>query len=301
MTTSQDRDYVSPDGRQALSEQGTDMTALRESIARARTLLYVPGHRPDRFGKAAASGADHIVLDLEDAVGPELKTEARHNVHRWLAEGGPGLVRINGVDSPWYKEDVAMLAHHPCAVILPKAASPDQVTALLKRRPDGSCVVAILETAAGILAARRLCSTPGVVRVIFGSADLARELGIDHTDRAALAYARSLVVLASAASGLAPPLDGATTAINDEKVLVGDAEDAAAVGFAGKSCIHPAQVPLVRAAFEPSAEELHWAREVLAAAGDGSAASLDGEFIGKPIVKRASRILHGSIPISHVP
>lgn len=265
-------------------------TSGNGSFALARSLLYVPGHRPDRFAKAVASGADCIVLDLEDSVGPDLKSEARENIHRWLSSDGSGLVRINGVDSPWYEDDVAMLHGRECAVVLPKASSSDQVESLLDRLTANSCVVPLLETATGVLAARNICAVPGVVRAIFGSADLASELGIDHTDRAALAFARSQVVLASAACGIAP-VDGVTSSVIDDDVLIADVEDAAAIGFTGKSCIHPRQIPLVHAAFMPSPEIVRWAREVIAVAGDGSVTALNGHVIGKPVVDRARRVL----------
>lgn len=269
-------------------------TSMAASIGRARTLLYVPGDRPDRFAKAAASGADLIVLDLEDAVEDAAKAGARHEVHRWLAEGGPGLVRVNSLGTPWHDDDLAMLAGEHRAVILPKVRGPRQAVSVLGRLPRGSCLVPIFETASGILAARDICVVPGVVRAIFGSADLASELGVDHTDRAALAWARSMVVLASAAAGIAPPLDGATTAIRDEKALIADVRDAAAMGFTGKSCLHPSQVPLARAELEPSAEDLRWAHDVLAAAHNGSPTDPHGDFIGKPIITRAHRILRSA-------
>lgn len=267
------------------------MTDVLQNLARARTLLYAPGHRPDRFVKAVESGADVVVLDLEDAVRPELKSEARENIHRWLSDGGAGIVRVNGVDSPCHEEDLNMLAGRQCAVILPKVSSPAEVEGLLERLAVGSLVLPLLETAAGILNALDVCAVPGVVRAVFGSADLALELGIDHTDRTAVAFARSQVVLASAACGVAPPVDGVTSSITDVQRLIADAEDAAALGFTGKSCLHPRQVPVVGPIFTPSAEDLRWARQVLAAAGDGSLATLDGQVIGKPVVDRARRLL----------
>ena len=263
----------------------------RQAIASARTLLFVPGHRPDRFAKAAASGADGIVLDLEDAVGPHAKGEARENVRRWLADDGTGMVRINDVTSPWHEADVSLLSGRPCAVMLPKASSAAQVADLLDRLPPGSCVVPIVETAIGVLDARAVCSVPGVVRAAFGSGDLASELGIDHADRSALAHARCAVVLASAACGVAPPLDGVTTAVADEHALVADTEHAVTLGFTGKLCIHPNQVSVVHRALMPSDDDLCWARHVVAAAVDGSVAMVDGQMIDKPLVEHARRLL----------
>lgn len=267
-----------------------------ELLARARTLLYAPGHRPDLFSKASESGADAVVLDLEDSVGPTLKAAARENVRRWLEADGTGVVRINGLDSPWHEEDLAMLAWRRCSVILPKAASAAHTAGLLDRLGPQSCVVPLLETAAGILAAREVCAVPGVVRAIFGSADLARELGIDHTDRAALVHARCQVVLASAACGVAPPIDGVTSSLRDEQRLIADIRHAAALGFTGKSCLHPRQIPVVHATLAPSADEVRWARKVLASVGDGSARELNGQVIGKPVVDRARNVLAQADP-----
>ncbi|MBB5791676.1 HpcH/HpaI aldolase/citrate lyase family protein [Jiangella mangrovi] len=267
------------------------MTADWSHLARARSLLFVPGDRPDRFAKAAGSGADGIVLDIEDAVAPPSKATARENIGRWLANGGAGVVRINDPSTQWYDDDVAMLAARPCAVMLAKVTAPGQVWELLGRLAPGSCVLPLIETAAAALEARAICSVTGAVRAVFGNADLGRELGVDHADLAAMAAARSLVVLASAAAQLPPPIDGVTTALTDEKKVTIDSEHAAGLGFGGKLCLHPRQVPVVNAAFSPSAEDVRWAQDVLAAAGDGSVAALDGYVVGKPIVDRARRVL----------
>ncbi|WP_162605305.1 aldolase/citrate lyase family protein [Jiangella ureilytica] len=117
------------------------MTAEWSHLARARSLLFVPGNRPDRFAKAAGSGADDIVLDIEDAVAPPAKATARENIGRWLANGGAGVVRINDPSTQWYDDDVAMLAARPCAVMLAKVTAPGQVWELLGRLAPGSCVL----------------------------------------------------------------------------------------------------------------------------------------------------------------
>ncbi|TDE10698.1 CoA ester lyase [Jiangella asiatica] len=262
-----------------------------QSLAQAPALLAVPGHRPERFEKAARSGADWIMLDLEDAVGPGLKSMARANVERWLASGGEGIVRINSVDTPWHDDDVAALSTWRSAVILPKVSHQSQVSHVLRRLSPGSCILPLLEVSAGILAAREVCSVPGVIRAVFGNIDLASELGIDHADKSALVHARSEVVLASAAAGIAPPIDGITTTIADEDAVVSDARHAAAIGFTGKLCVHPRQVAAVQAVFAPSAEELKRAEKIVSASKDGSVAVLDGELIGKPIIDRARRML----------
>lgn len=260
-------------------------------VLRARSFLFVPGYRPDRFAKAAASGADGIVLDLEDSVGPDRKEAAREHVREWLAAGHPGVVRINSSDTPWYDDDVAMVSDHSCVVMLPKVIRVGDVTDVVSRLAEGSTVMAILETAESILSARTICAAPGVVRAIFGNADLGSELGVDPGDQTALAFARAQTVFASAAAGLVPPVDGATTAITDDKVAEADALHALAMGFTGKACLHPRQVPIINAVLTPSPEDVRWARSVLAAVGDGSIGTVDGEVVGKPIFERARRTL----------
>lgn len=262
-----------------------------DSIARARSLLFVPGHRPDRFGKASESHADAIVLDLEDAVGPDVKDEARHNIRRWINAGGPGIIRINGPDTQWYHDDVAALQGGPRVVMLPKVTSAAQVRALLDGLAPGSWVMPLLETAAGILGARDVCAAQGVLRAVFGNADLARELGIDLADQSALAFARSWTVLASAACGLTPPVDGVTAALTNDNAISADTEHARAFGFTGKLCLHPRQVDTVNQLLSPSEEEIRQARDVLAAVGDGSVTMLNGQVVGKPIIERARLVL----------
>lgn len=259
-------------------------------IAAARSFLFVPGTRPDRFERALASGADEIVLDLEDAVAPDAKATAREEVGRWLAEKGTGIVRVNSSGSGWYGEDIAMLASRPCAVMLPKVSGHVEVTALLDQLAPGSCVIPLLESALGVLEAPATCAVKGVVRVAFGNGDFARDLGVDHADRLALEHARSAIVLASAAGRLPAPIDGVTAALNDEGALRSDACHAAALGFAAKLCIHPKQVPVVHEAFNPSLADLAWARAVVAAS-DEPVAVVEGQFVDRPLVDSARRIL----------
>ena len=263
---------------------------LVDGIAAARSMLFVPGDRPDRFPKALASGADEIVLDLEDAVAPDDKGRAREHVRRWRETEATGAVRINGADSGWHEDDIATFADRPCVVMLPKAASSAQITRLMNQLAPGSCVIPLLESALGVLEARSVAAAPGVVRLAFGNADLAGDLGVDPADRTALAHARASTVLASAACDLAPPLDGVTLAIADHDLLRADAEHAAALGFSGKLCIHPSQVPVVNEVFSSSPEELAWARDVVAAAGE-SVTVVDGQMIDKPLLARARRLL----------
>jgi citrate lyase subunit beta/citryl-CoA lyase len=263
---------------------------IDKRLAAARTLLFVPGHRPDHFATAAASGADVIILDLEDAVAPQRKEQARENVARYLDDAGPAVVRINAAGVPWHEADLAMLGARACAVMLPKAEDPDPIEQLTARlRPD-TPIIPLLETANGVLRAAALCACPGVGRAAFGSLDLASQLGVDPTDRDALEHAQSTIVLASASGGLPGSIDGVTTTVTDDQAIRADAEHGRRLGFTAKMCIHPNQLAAVRAVFTPSAEQQNWARAVLAAA-DGSATVLDGHMIDKPVVARARRLL----------
>ncbi|WP_293002317.1 CoA ester lyase [Mycobacterium sp.] len=262
-----------------------------EYFASARSLLFVPGDRPDRFAKAAASGADGVVLDLEDAVAAPGKEAARQHVDSWLASGGVGVVRINGFGTPWFEPDVAMVSAHRCVVMLPKANRPRDVVDVRSSLHVDTPLIPLIETASGVLDAAAICAAPGVVRAAFGSVDLSTQLGIDPADRQALAFARSAVVLASAAAGVAPPLDGVTTDLDNADVLGHDAEHAAALGFTGKLCIHPAQISVVNRTFTPAQRDVDWARKVVDATGSGGVAVVDGQMIDKPVVERAERIL----------
>jgi citrate lyase subunit beta/citryl-CoA lyase len=254
----------------------------------------VPGDRPERFGKAAAAGADAVVLDLEDAVAADGKDRAREHVRAWLGEGNAAVVRINGAGTPWHAGDVAMiaaLARPPVAVMVPKAENPRQLAALTAGLPADTAVMALIETAAGVLQAAAVCAVPGVVRLAFGSVDLAAQLGVDHQAHAAFQHARSALVLAAAATGCAAPVDGVTTAIADEASLRADLAHAVALGFTGKLCIHPRQVAVANQCLSPSDAELEWARQVVAAGQDGSASALNGQLIDRPVVLRAQAML----------
>lgn len=264
---------------------------MHAEASSARSMLFVPGHRPDRYAKAASSGADAIVLDLEDAVAPEDKDAARQSVDQWLAAGGEGVVRINGADTPCCDADLAMVRNHRCPVLLPKVTAAEQVRDALEALPGTSSVIVLLESAAAILHAETICAVPKVVRAAFGSADLAAELGIDPDDHDALRHARCAVVLASAAAGVAPPLDGVTTQLGETDRLAADTARAAHLGFTGKLCIHPAQIGEVHRVLAPTDRDILWAQAIVGADTAGDVVVVAGQMIDKPLVDRAHRIL----------
>lgn len=265
--------------------------AMTTTVATARSFLFVPGDRPDRFDKAAASGADLVILDLEDAVAPERKTLARQQVRGWLTAGRRAVVRINGADTEWYEPDVTAVAATASAVMLPKAEDVGTLTDLVRRLPPETEIIPLLETAAGIANAHALCAVPGVTRPAFGSIDLAAQLGIDPASTFALSHARSAVVLAAAAAGRAAPIDGVTADVTDEAVLRADIKHAVELGFTAKLCIHPRQLAAVHTGFAPSDDDIEWAQQILAVTQDGSVTVHNGQMVDRPVLLRAKAIL----------
>ena len=243
----------------------------------------MPGDRPDRFAKAVAAGADGVVLDLEDAVAPADKPAARAHVVAWLSEGNTAVVRVNAVGTPWHADDVAAVRELAAVVMLPKAERVSDLDGL-------PAAIPLIETSRGVAAADVLCGVSTVVRPAFGSIDLAAELGVDPSSRTALLNARSTLVLAAAAAGCAPPMDGVTTALDDPDAVRRDTEHALELGFTGKLCVHPRQIAPVHDALRPSEDELRWARAVLAASS-GGAVAVDGQLVDRPVLLRAERLL----------
>jgi citrate lyase subunit beta/citryl-CoA lyase len=271
------------------------MSGSLPPAALPRAYLFVPGDRPERYAKARASGADAVIVDLEDAVAPQAKARARADLAAALDESAPLLVRINAAGTPWFADDLE-LCRHPgvAAVMLPKAEGIDALCEVVETTFKD--VLPIIESARGIEAASAIARVPGVVRLAFGSVDLALDLGIDcdpdgREDE--LLYFRAQVVLASRLAGLAAPADGVSTAIDDAARLVADAERARRLGFGAKLCIHPKQVAPVQAAFAPTATQVAWARRVrdAFAKAAGAAVAVDGQMIDRPLNERALAIL----------
>ena len=276
------------------------MTALSPprapgAAALARSLLFVPGNRPDRFAKAAATAADLVIVDLEDAVPQEDKAAARDAVATWLSADGRAAVRVNGTKSVHYQPDVAALAGLTGlqAVVVPMADDAVALAALHQRLGQEVEIVALIETALGVVRAVELASTPGVSRLAFGNLDFAADIDSSAGDEALL-MARSTLVVASRAAGLPGPVDGVTTALDDPEVSGSDAIRARGLGFAGKLCIHPSQVDAVNAAFTPSLDEIAWAHRIIDASaigGAGGVVRVDGHMVDAPVILKADAIL----------
>lgn len=257
-----------------------------------RSYLFVPGDRPERIGKARASGADAVIVDLEDAVAPANKGAARDAVAGALDTAQPVVLRINGADTAWFDDD-ARLAAHPgvAAVMLPKAAATEPVAAL-RAASGGKAVLALVESAAGMANVAALAAAAGVARLVFGSIDFQLDLDIADDDLALLAF-RSQLVLASRLADLPAPVDGVTTALDDAARIDAEARRARSLGFGAKLCIHPKQLAVVQGVFTPEPERVAWAQRVCAAfaASGGAAVAVDGEMIDVPVVERARAVL----------
>lgn len=260
-----------------------------------RAYLFVPADRPERFAKARASGADAVIVDLEDAVAPEAKASARDALAAALDASAPLVVRINAAGTPWFEDDLE-LCRHPgvAAVMLPKAEGIDAVCTVVEITYKD--VLPIIESARGLREIHSIASVPGVIRLAFGSVDLALDLGIDCAPDGAeselLAF-RSQVVLASRLAGLAAPVDGVSTAIEDLQRLQANTERSRRLGFGAKLCIHPKQLAIVQAVFTPTPERLDWARRVCKAfeTAGGSAVAVDSQMVDLPVYQRAQVVL----------
>jgi citrate lyase subunit beta/citryl-CoA lyase len=263
------------------------------NAALPRSYLFVPGNRPERFDKAHAANADAVILDLEDAVQPDEKPVARAAVLAALDPARPVWVRINGPDTRWFGEDVTALVAHPgvAGILLPKAETPQQVSAVLTNAHPALAVLPIVETAHGFSNLTALCTAPRVRRIVFGTLDFQIDLGIDG-DGEELHMFRSQIVLASRLAGIGAPVDGVSTTIVDAASIEADARRARRFGFGGKLCIHPKQIEPVHRAYAWSDAELAWARQVLKAVeeSNGAAVAVDGKMVDLPVILKARRI-----------
>lgn len=264
---------------------------MTAAVAKARSFLFVPGDRPERVPKALASDAHAVVVDLEDAVAPADKERARRSV-----ESDPRvLVRINAAGTPWHEDDVAFLTHHRVAgIVLPKAEEAGTIEHVA--RVTRAAIVPLIESAQGLYAIDMIAKARGVARLAFGHLDFQLDIGMQASeDERELDPVRLAIVLASRRAKLTAPIDGVTVALEDEARLAADTQRAKRFGFRAKLCIHPKQAAIVNAAFAPTAEQLDWARRVLAAAKEANGAfRLDGQMVDAPVIARARALLESS-------
>ncbi|RQG97314.1 HpcH/HpaI aldolase/citrate lyase family protein [Natrarchaeobius chitinivorans] len=273
-----------------------------------RSLLFTPGDRPEMMQKAPDSGADVVVFDLEDAVSPERKEEARETVRRVLADPGfdPATevcVRLNATSSEYQADLEALFGHESerprlDSVMLPKADSRVAVSELagtLERYDVSVPVFALIESARGVLAAPDIAAAAATDALVFGAEDLAADIGANRTQEGTeVLYARQRVVLAAAAHDC-DAIDTLVTDFEDDRRLAEETEFAIQLGYDGKLAIHPAQIETINDGFAPDDDEIEWANAVLegkrkADAEGRGVFEVDGEMIDPPLIERARRI-----------
>jgi citrate lyase subunit beta/citryl-CoA lyase len=263
--------------------------------------LFVPGTRPDRFAKALASGADAVILDLEDAVAAGEKAAARDAIRDWCrAQSDVDArvhLRINDVASEWFEGDVELA--RTCnirGVFLPKAEQPAHVERTRLGLPAGGFVIPMIESARGLLNVDAVAAARGVQRLAFGALDYAFDLDLSGDERG-LAYPACRLALTSRACAIASPIAGITAELDDEAKLLADIAFQRACGLGAKLCIHPKQVAVLHRALAPSVDEIAWAQRVIAAVEHGSGvAQVDGKMVDRPVILKAQAILERSSP-----
>ncbi|ANS64586.1 citrate lyase beta chain [Streptomyces lincolnensis] len=264
------------------------------------TWLYAPGDRPHVVAKALTSGADVVIVDLEDAVAPDRKEYARAATAELLTEPHPVPVhvRVNALDSPAGAADLAAVAALPGVggLRLPKVTSPEQIVRIAEHTApaDGGAppLYALLETALGIEHAHAIAAAhPAVRGIALGEADLRADLGV--REDAGLDWSRSRVIVAARAAGLAPPPQSVHPDIRDLEGLAASCAHGRALGFLGRAAIHPRQLPVIERAYLPTEAEIEAAETIVKAASaeQGAQALPDGRFVDTAVVATAHRTL----------
>nr|WP_223158999.1 CoA ester lyase [Microcella alkalica] len=259
--------------------------------------MFVPGDRPERFAKAA-DRADAVIVDLEDAVAADDRERAREALLASDLDPTRAIVRVNARGTADHPLDVEAVSATPYRILmLPKAERAADAASLAAE--TGCSIVALIETAAGVLAAEELAAERSVVALMWGAEDLVASLGgtssrgPDGRYRDVARQARARVLLAAGGHGKAA-IDAVHLDIADLAGLEEEARDAVAQGFAATACIHPGQVETIRAGYRPSPSEVAWARGVLAAAVEAGAAGVfafEGRMVDEPVLRHARRVL----------
>ena len=257
------------------------------------TYLFVPADRPERFVKALSSGADRVIIDLEDAVTPKNKMAGRDAIKAGDLDWSRVIIRINDGGSTHFELDLAMIRDLPVQTIMvPKADGQGCLKLVDEALDNKRMLIPQIETVKSLFALPEILAADNVDRVAFGHLDFALDSG-SGTDQQALAYARSQIVLHSRLAGMPPPIDSITVDFRNESATADDARAAKNLGFGGKLLIHPAQIAPARDAFLPSPEDVVWARGVLQALeteGRGTS-SYEGRMIDLPVEMKAREIL----------
>lgn len=266
---------------------------MNKAMKSARSYLFVPANRVERFEKALSTDADAVIIDLEDAVPVELKQSSRVALATWLQTHPEHhvMIRVNSSQTEWFLADIE-LAKFPnvSAIVLPKAETSADIEAVLKIRDVG--IFPIIETPLGIANVRQIAKAQNVIALMFGSIDFQLEMNMNGGYLELLSF-RNEIVLASKLAKIQAPVDGVTVDFKDEDFIQLETQQAKNLGFAGKLCIHPNQVNIVNRTFTPTEAEVEWARRVLKTVGEaqGQAVSLDGKMIDLPVILRAEKIL----------
>ncbi len=273
------------------------------AINRIRSLLFAPAVRPDLVRKGPATGADAIVIDLEDATPPNAKDEARSILRELVDELGAStavFARINDITSPWYGDDLASLPHGLTGIVVPKIETGEGLDRLQRDLAAldivTSTIIGGLETALGVADARVLLTHPMIDMAYFGAEDFIADMGGVRTDdNTEVMYARSQVALAGRLAGT-PTIDQIVADFRDDHRFHREAVEARSLGFAGKLCIHPAQVTIANEAFTPSVDEVDRARRLLAAYTEAAASGVasiafEGQMVDEPVAVQARRVL----------
>ena len=275
------------------------MNSPDKTLAFSSNFLFVPGTRPERFSKALDSGANAVVLDLEDAVPEEDKEEARNAIRvAWPnfsdEQKNRLVIRTNSPGTKFYAADLILAQDlNVSCILIPKSESLDQINGAALILPN-TAIIPMIETALGLDNLREIANSNQVIRLALGNLDLQADLGmVCDPDETELQTARYQIVLASRLAKIAPPIDGVTPSTDDAARINNDAQRAKRMGFGAKLCIHPKQVAIVKTAFMPSDEELAWAQRVIDAdkTSNGGAIKLDGRMIDRPVVLLARRTL----------
>jgi citrate lyase subunit beta / citryl-CoA lyase len=282
-----------------------------------RSLLFVPGANPRALAKARTLAADGLIIDLEDAVAPDVKESARAITAAALAEGGYGgrelVLRVNPIDTPWGHADLGAAATMPIdAVLVPKVEAPDRMplTASLLDAfgaPERLAIWCMLETPRGILYAREIAATsPRLAALVLGTSDLTKDLhALATQDRLPLITSLSHAILAARANGLAI-LDGVHLDLADDDGLTASCRQGREFGFDGKTLIHPKQIAATNAAFAPTPAEIEWSRRIIAAHAEAAATGrgvvlVDSRLIENLHVENAHRLLVLADEIARLP
>ena len=280
---------------------------MATTVRPRRSVLYMPGSNARALEKGRSLPADGLILDLEDAVAPDAKAEARATIKTAIAAGGYGgrelVVRTNGLNTPWGYDDLVMAASCGAdAVLLPKVESPDmvrQAEAVLRANgsPDSQSIWCMMETPLGILNVREIAgASPRLGGLVLGTSDLAKDLHAAHTrDRLPMITSLGLCLLAARAYGLAV-LDGVHLDLNDDEGFAQSCRQGRELGFDGKTLIHPKTIAACNAAYAPSADEVAIAHRIIAAHAEAAAQGkgvvlVDGKLVENLHVENARRLV----------